>query len=224
MKTKAERPRIAGLYAVTRDATDTAALLAAVRSALRGGAAWLQYRNKGADADLRLDQARALRQLCTELDRPLIVNDDVELALAVAADGVHLGAADGSVAEARRRLGPERLVGVSCYDQMAVARRAVAEGADHVAFGSVFASAVKPGAVRAPLSLIAEARRELGVPVVAIGGITAANAGAVIAAGADAIAVISAVFDAQDVETAARSLAALFAPAHPASAIRRATG
>lgn len=215
---------MAGLYAVTPDLADTDALVAKARAALRGGAAWLQYRSKIPDASLRLAQARALRGLCAELGRPLIVNDDVELALAVAADGVHLGARDGSVAEARRRLGRERLIGASCYDQLAGARRAVAEGADHVAFGSVFVSGVKPGAVRAPLSLITEARRELGVPVVAIGGITAANAGAVIAAGADAIAVISAVFDAPDVEAAARSLAALFSRGRPTSANRRATG
>jgi thiamine-phosphate pyrophosphorylase len=200
-----------GLYALTPDEPDTGALVAAVRAAIAGGAAAVQYRNKGADDGLRRAQAAALAALCREAGVPLIVNDGVELALAVDAAGAHLGRDDGDLAAARRRLGPQRLLGASCYDRLERAAEAVAAGADHVAFGSVFASPTKPAAVRAPLTLFAAAKRRLGVPVVAIGGITLANAADVIAAGADAIAVITALFAADDVAARARAFTALFA-------------
>jgi thiamine-phosphate pyrophosphorylase len=199
-----------GLYALTPDAADTPWLVAAVRSAVAGGAAAVQYRNKGADALCARAQADAVAAVCRAAAVPLIVNDDVELALAVDAAGVHLGAADGDLAAARARLGTGRLLGASCYDRLDDAVRAVAAGADYVAFGSVFASRTKPGAVRAPLALFRDARR-LGVPLVAIGGITLDNARGVIAAGADALAVISALFDADDVAAQARRFTALFA-------------
>jgi len=193
-----------GLYALTPDEPDTAVLAAKVRAAIAGGATAVQYRNKQAPARLRQEQALTLAVLCRGAGVPLLVNDDVELALAVAAAGVHLGRDDGDLAAARRRLGPGRLLGASCYDRIERAERAVAAGADHVAFGSMFASPTKPAAVRAPLALLGAARR-FGVPVVAIGGITLENAPLAIAAGADAIAVITALFDARDV--AARSRA-----------------
>lgn len=201
---------IAGLYAVTPDEPDTASLLARTGTLLAAGMRLLQYRNKSAPPALRLEQARALRALCDRYGARLIVNDSVELALAVGADGVHLGRADGSVAEARARLGASLRVGASCYDRFDLARRALADGADHVAFGSVYPSAVKPDAVRAPLELIRRARRELPVPVVAIGGITPENAAPVVAAGAHALAVLSALYGAADPAAAVRAYARLF--------------
>ncbi len=181
--------RLAGLYALTPGLDGTAALLQRALAAIEGGAAAIQYRSKSDDAALRAAQARALAAACR--GRVLfIVNDDAALAAAAGADGVHLGEDDGSVADARRIVGEDAIIGVSCYGELARARAAVGEGADTVAFGSVFASATKPGARRAPLSLFAEAR-SLGVPLVAIGGIDAGNAQRVIEAGADAVAVIA---------------------------------
>jgi thiamine-phosphate pyrophosphorylase len=200
----------AGLYALTPDDPDTQALVAKVRAAITGGAAAVQYRNKPADPARRTEQARALAALCRAASVPLVVNDDIELALAVDAAGVHLGRDDGDLAAARRRLGPGRLLGASCYDRLDRAEGAVAAGADYVAFGSVFASPTKPAAVRAPLALLGAARR-LGRPVVAIGGITLENAPDAIAAGADALAVITALFDAGDIAARARAFSALFA-------------
>jgi thiamine-phosphate pyrophosphorylase len=205
----AQFPR--GLYALTPDEPDTAVLAAAVRSAVAGGAAAVQYRNKRADAGLRRAQAAALAGLCRAAGVPLIVNDDLELALEVDAAGVHLGRGDGDLAAARRRLPPGKLLGASCYDRLDRAVRAVAAGADYVAFGSVFASPTKPAAVHAPLTLFGAAKRRLEVPVVAIGGITLENARAVVEAGADALAVLTALFGADDVAARARGFTALFA-------------
>ncbi|MEQ1774319.1 MAG: thiamine phosphate synthase [Burkholderiales bacterium] len=199
-----------GLYAVTPDEPDSAHLMALVRSAFTGGARFLQYRNKVADAAVRLAQATALRALCRDFDAALIINDDLELALAVDADGLHLGGEDGSLAAARARLGPDKLLGASCYRSLENAERAIAEGADHIAFGSFFVSTVKPGAVRSTPSLLTEAKQKFNVPVVAIGGITPDNAPLLIAAGADSVAVISALFSAPDVALAAKKFIALF--------------
>ena len=203
--------RIAGLYAITPDLADTDDLLRRVHAALRGGARVLQYRNKTAAPALRLAQAQALQALCAEFGVPLIINDHLDLAIAVGAAGVHLGSDDGNLAEARAQLGPGRLVGASCYDRIELAQAAIAAGADHIAFGSFFASGVKPDAVRPPIDLITRARQRFGVPVVAIGGITPANAPQLIAAGVDAVAVISALFAAPDIEHAAREFRSLFA-------------
>ncbi len=202
---------VRGLYAVTPDTADTVALLGKVEAALDGGARLLQYRNKTADAALRLAQARALAALCRRYRVPLIVNDYVDLALAVDAEGLHLGGEDGSVADARRRLGPHKLLGVSCYRRIENALDAARLGANHVAFGGFFPSRVKPGAAGAPLSILGEAKRRLALPVVAIGGITVDNAPELIAAGADSVAVITALFDAPDVRAAAQRFSALFA-------------
>jgi thiamine-phosphate pyrophosphorylase len=199
-----------GLYALTPDEPDTAVLVAAVRAAVTGGAAAVQYRNKRLDAARRRAQAAALAALCREASVPLIVNDDLELALEVDAAGVHFGRDDGDLAAARRRLPPGKLLGASCYDRLERAALAVAVGADYVAFGSVFPSPTKPEAVRAPLALFGEAKRQLGVPLVAIGGITLENAREVIAAGADALAVITGLFAADDIAARARGFNALF--------------
>jgi thiamine-phosphate pyrophosphorylase len=204
------RSPVSGLYAVTPDLEDTALLVARAAAAIAGGAALLQYRHKTASPALRGEQARALATLCRNRGCRFIVNDDVELALAVDADGAHVGRDDPDPRAARERLGPGRLLGVSCYDEIARARAALAAGADYIAVGSMFPSSVKPGAVRAPLALIGEARAATGLPVVAIGGITLDNAPQVIAAGAAALAVISALFDAPDITAAARAFTALF--------------
>jgi thiamine-phosphate pyrophosphorylase len=202
--------RLAGLYAVTPDLADTEDLVARVTDALEGGASAIQYRNKTAGPALRLAQASALARVHAIRGGIYIVNDDAALAAAVGADGVHIGEEDGAIAAAREVLGPDRIIGVSCYDDFQSARAAVAAGADYVAFGSFFLSAVKPGARRADIALLGEAR-SLGVPVIAIGGITSSNAGELRGAGADAVAVISAVFMAPDIEAAARAVAAAFA-------------
>lgn len=199
-----------GLYAITPDETDTERLLALVQAALQGGAAIVQYRNKQADSALRREQALALLPLCRRAGAPLIVNDDLDIAVAIDADGLHLGADDGDLAAARAALGPGKLLGASCYDRLELAIEARDRGADHVAFGAVFPSSTKPGAVRAPLTLFGQAPSAVGLPAVAIGGINLENAPAVVAAGAHAIAVISALFDAPDVEQQARAFAALY--------------
>ena len=200
---------ISGLFAITPDEHDTAALLRKVELVLQGGARILQYRNKTADAQLRLKQAEALRGLTRKFAVPLIVNDDAELARLVDADGVHLGSADGHVATARAVLGRDKLIGVSCYNRLDLAREAVSVGADYVAFGSFYASPVKPDAVAAAPDLLRQARDELAVPLVAIGGITAHNGARLLEAGADALAVISAVFAAPDIRSAARQFSNL---------------
>ncbi len=201
---------INGLYAITPDEADTEALLRKVRLALEGGARLLQYRNKRADAALRLAQLQRLRELTQRFGALLIVNDDARLAVASDADGVHLGRDDGTVAAARALLGPQKIIGVSCYNSPALAWDAALSGADYVAFGAFFPSTVKPGAVAASLEMLRAARAEIRVPIVAIGGITAQNGAAVVAAGADALAVISALFDAPDVRAAAQDFAQLF--------------
>lgn len=201
---------VRGLYAVTPDIADTAELTAKVEAALVGGAALVQYRNKTADPELRVVQAGTLRALCQARGVPLVINDNIDVATALDADGLHLGKEDGMLSEARARLGPEKLLGASCYDHLESAVAAVRAGADYVAFGSFFASPVKPAAVRAPLTLLREARQRLGVPIVAIGGITLDNASQLIAAGADAVAVISALFSAPDIRVAAERFNELF--------------
>jgi len=206
------KPRLAGLYAITPDESRTDILIEKVSQALRGGASMVQYRNKTASAELRREQGRALAALCRAADAVFIVNDDLALALVLDADGVHLGAEDGDLADARRRLGQGKLLGASCYNRMELAEAAAQASVDYLAFGSVFSSCTKPGAVRAPLDLFAEARRSFALPLVAIGGITLENAPEVFAAGADAVAVISALFDARDIAASAEGFARLHQP------------
>jgi thiamine-phosphate pyrophosphorylase len=194
--------KVRGLYAIT---PETADVMDKVSAALEAGIAMLQYRRKSLPKKERTREARSMAELARARGIPFIVNDDVELALEVGADGVHLGRDDGDPTAARAKLGG-LILGVSCYDRLGLAREAVAAGADYVAFGSVFASATKPAAVRAPLSLFSEAR-SLGVPLCAIGGITLDNARQVADAGADLLAVISDLFDADDVGARARQYA-----------------
>jgi len=192
--------KLRGLYAITPEVSDA---VEKVSLALQGGVALLQYRRKQRD----LAEARAVAALARRHGVPLIVNDDVELALELDADGVHLGRDDGDLGAARRRLG-DRILGASCYDDPGLARRAVQAGADYVAFGSVFASPTKPAAVRAPLALFAT---QLGVPLCAIGGVTLENAPLVLGAGADLLAVVTDLFDAPDIPARAAQFQRLFA-------------
>ncbi len=210
VKRLATKPSVAGLYAITPDLADTSELLRKVRLALQGGARVLQYRNKIADAALQLRQASALRDITREFNTTFIVNDDATLAAQVDADGVHLGGEDGSVAAARALLGETKLLGVSCYNRAPLALAAVQQGADYVAFGAFFPSSVKPEAVKAEVSMLRETRHEIHVPIVAIGGITQQNGAMLIEAGADSLAVISALWDAPDIEQAAKEFSTLF--------------
>lgn len=199
-----------GLYAVTPDGLAAGTLLAQVDAALAGGVRWLQFRDKSADSGQRLALATALQARCAVVGARLIINDDVDLALAVDAAGVHLGADDGDLAAARHRLGPQRILGATCYADLARAERAAAAGVDYLAFGAVYPSPTKPAAVHAPLALLREARERFGLPLAAIGGITLDNAAPVVAAGADLLAVISDLFQAPDITARARHFQQLF--------------
>lgn len=203
--------KLSGLYALTPDQPETTTLLRQVEQALQGGVRLLQYRNKAATAPLRREQATRLLALCRESGAKLIINDDLVLALAIGADGAHLGGKDGDLAAARVALGPGKLLGVSCYADIQRAHDAVRCGADYVAFGSFFASSTKPGAVRAPLALLRQARAELKLPIAAIGGITLESAPQLIATGADLLAVITDLFEASDIRARAAAYGALFA-------------
>ena len=202
-----------GLYAITPDEPDTNRLLARVETVVRAGASWLQYRNKRASDDLRAEQALALQSLCSRFKVPLIINDDWALAAAVGAAGAHLGEDDGELALARHELGPGAILGASCYNDLKLARQAVFAGATYVAFGTFFASPTKPNARQASPELLCEAA-SLGVPRVAIGGITPDNARPLIEAGAEFIAVISGVFDAPDPAAATRAYLSCFEDSH----------
>ena len=192
------------------DARTTRELADAVRNAITGGAALVQYRSKCRDTALQLQQATALQEICRTGDVPLIINDNVELALDVGAAGVHLGREDAQCESVRRQVPPSFIIGVSCYSSIDRARAAVTAGADYVAFGSFFPSPTKPQAPPCPVELLAEARRELHVSVVAIGGITPENGRQLITAGADFLAVITGVFAEDDVCRRARCYQALF--------------
>ena len=200
----------AGVYALTPETADTERLLAQVEAALTGGVAAVQYRDKSGDVARRHEQASELIALCRRFGVPLIVNDDLRLADLTDADGVHLGRDDGSLREARIILGRDKFVGASCYQSLDLAQAAQAAGADYVAFGSFFASPTKPAAPRASLDLLREAAPVIHVPLVAIGGITLANASQLLDAGADSLAVLSALFDAPDIRASAHDLNQLF--------------
>ncbi|AJC47278.1 thiamine phosphate synthase [Xanthomonas sacchari] len=202
-------PAPRGVYLITPDEADGARLLARVAPLLDQGVTWLQYRNKRADAAQRRQQATALQALCARAGVPLIVNDDVALAQAVGAAGVHLGEDDGDLAAARAALGPQALIGASCYDDLALARAATAAGASYVAFGAFFPTRSKVTTRRATPDLLRDAMA-LGLPRVAIGGLTPDNARPLVAAGADLLAVISGVFDAPDPRAALAAYRACF--------------
>lgn len=200
-----------GLYAIA----DTRLLkgeqlVTAVENALLGGARIIQYRDKRSDRHTREKHASHLLQICRASGCPLIINDDIELALQINADGVHLGRADCNITEARARLGQDKLIGASCYDSLDRARQARNDGADYVAFGCFFPSRTKPDAVKVHPDILTQASTQLSVPRVAIGGITVENGAQLIKAGADMLAVIQGVFGQPDVLQAACHLSALF--------------
>lgn len=208
-----------GLYAITPSAETSVtkrhhqavgSLENTSMSAILGGAVMVQYRDTGGESPRRRAEAAALLRLCRSHRVPLIINDDVELARDIGANGVHVGKDDAPVAVARAVLGPHAIIGASCYNSLDKATEAQDAGADYVAFGSFFPSLTKPAAVRASTSLLTAAKRIIRVPIVAIGGITPENGSALLDAGADLLAVVQGVFGQQDPETAARRYADLF--------------
>lgn len=203
---------IQGLYAITDPELIIAEkLIPAVKDAILGGAKIIQYRNKSATHTQQLEQAQQLSSLCKQYQVCFIINDDPELAKAVAADGVHVGKEDGKIADARKQLGHQAIIGVSCYNQLESAQKAIEQGADYVAFGRFFPSKTKPDALQAELHLLEQASRQLSVPIVAIGGITRDNAPQLIKRGANAIAVINDLFhNSQDIYNTAKAYQTLF--------------
>lgn len=203
--------RLRGLYAITDEQlipeTDFAAI---IEQALRGGTSIIQYRDKSDDTDKRQQQATVLRELCNRYSALLVINDDIELAQAVGADGVHLGEDDATIEQARSALGDDAIIGISCYNQLERAVEAQAAGADYVAFGAMFASPTKPHARSASYELINTAKARLDIPVCAIGGIDGHNVAGVIVSGADMVALISGLFAADDITQTAEHIAGLF--------------
>lgn len=204
------RNRLRGLYAITDESLiPEAQFHHVIKQALQGGAAVIQYRDKSDNDEKRQQQATVLRTLCNQYNALLIINDDLELARCVKADGIHLGENDASISEARQALGATAIIGISCYNQLELAIKAENEGANYVAFGAFFTSTVKPGARVAKLDLLSEAKARLNIPVCAIGGITSNNAKQVFDAGADMVAVISGLFAHQQVKPVSRQIADL---------------
>lgn len=199
-----------GLYLVTPNWDDTARMLDCTRAALDAGAAIVQYRNKDAGPAQRGEQGAALLVLCRRFGRPLIINDHVELCIALGADGVHVGGTDVSVASARALLGPDKIVGASCYGDLALARAAARDGASYAAFGGFYPSPVKKYSFTTEPAIIDQAREELALPLVVIGGMTVANAAPLVARGAHMVAAITGVYGADDPGAAARAFGQLF--------------
>ena len=203
--------QLQGLYTITQATTDAPEALATrVELAIQGGAKIIQYRDKGTDKRLRLDQARLLVEICKRHHIPLIINDDVDLASEVRAAGVHLGHEDASCQQARDQLGHDAIIGISCYNELSRAQLAQEQGANYVAFGRFFASSTKPQAVQADLALLDQARQQLQIPIAAIGGITPSNGRSLVEAGAQMLAVIDAVFGQQDIAAAAKQFQQCF--------------
>ena len=211
MQAKFMQSTIAGLYAITPDLEDTARLCQMVEAIILGGASVVQYRNKVANKALRFAQASALLPICRQHQIPFIINDHLDLFLALDADGLHIGGDDGDIRATKQHIGQNKLLGVSCYTDFANAEKAEKAGADYVAFGACFPSNTKPHAPRAELSLFTQAKA-LSVPAVAIGGITLENADSVIKAGASAIAVIGELFNRnlEETKTVAQQFSSLF--------------
>jgi thiamine-phosphate pyrophosphorylase len=207
---KTMRPELRGLYAITPDCADGTRLLSDVEAALAGGCRIVQFRDKTSPMPERVARARALRDLTRRFAATLLINDDLALSFLVDADGVHLGADDGNLSAARAILGPERILGASCYADIATAQQASAAGADYVAFGAVYPSPTKPHAAMATVDLFLQAKNTLTAKTCAIGGITIANAPPLIAAGADLLAVITDLFSAPDIKAHAAAYQSLF--------------
>jgi len=199
-----------GLYLVTPNWDDTEKLLEVSEQALRTGVALLQYRHKSADAGQRREQAGALLALARKYRVPFIINDFVELCEELDADGVHVGGTDASVAQVRAQLGAGKIVGASCYGDLALAHAAQQGGASYVAFGGFYPSLVKKYAVTTDPDIVLQARREIALPCVVIGGMTPINAAPLAARGADMVAAISSVYQADDPVVAVEQFNRLF--------------
>ncbi len=199
-----------GLYVITDRALMGADLLAQAEQAIAGGARLLQYRDKDSKPAQRQQQASALAQLCRQHGMIFIINDDPALAVNVCADGVHLGQSDTDIASARQMLGTDKIIGVTCHASLESAQAAEKAGADYVAFGRFFPSQTKPDVPPAKIGILQQARCSLSIPIVAIGGITPENGGALIAAGADILAVIHGIFGADDIRAATQQYVELF--------------
>ncbi len=200
-----------GLYAITQTDNKSAdTIIKEVVAVIKGGAVVVQYRDKNPVDAIAL--AAKLVEVCHEYHVPLLINDDVDLAIAVGADGVHIGKEDGAIAHARARLGATAIIGASCYNSVELALEAQAQGATYVAFGRFFPSNSKPLAAPAELTTLQAAKLKISVPTVAIGGILPENAGQLLNAGADLLAVIGGLFDKDDIEESARQYKALFEP------------
>lgn len=205
------KPALRGLYAITDPSLAAEyGLINQVREALEGGARIIQYRDKGDDTPRRQAEAGALQALCSSHGALFIINDDLELAAAIGADGVHLGRDDADLNAARQKLGLQAIIGLSCYNELERARQAQAAGADYVAFGRFFPSNTKPQAVQADIALLHQAKQALKIPIVAIGGITPENGAQLVQAGADMLAVIQGVFAQPDIRKACQEFAKLF--------------
>ncbi|MGP1716823.1 MAG: thiamine phosphate synthase [Methylophilus sp.] len=202
---------IKGLYLVTPDCDDTTLLCEQVKQAVQGGVSIVQYRHKTASDALRIEQASALLTICRQARVPLLINDHVALAVTLDADGVHIGQHDQAIAAARAQLGAGKIIGASCYNRFELAQQAQAAGADYIAFGACYPSPTKPDAPRASAELFSRAKQSLSLPVVGIGGITLDNAPPLVAAGADALAVITDIFQATDIAARCRQYLPLFA-------------
>jgi len=205
---------VKGLYAISDQHLIAADKFAAsIEATLRGGASVVQYRDKSSDRQRRGQQAQTVVALCQKYQATSIINDDIELALAVGADGVHLGLEDGSLQQARARLGAQAIIGITCYNDLQRAIQAEQQGANYVAFGRFFSSSTKPNATPATLELLQQARREISLPICAIGGITLKNAPPLLAAGVDLLAVVNALFAHQEagkIEQQSRRFSTLF--------------
>ena len=201
---------IKGLYAITPDMADLNTLIQKTKMAIEGGAFMVQYRSKIQDRDVKIQQCDAILRLCREYKVPCIVNDDVDMCRILKADGVHLGEKDDNIAEVRSILGGDAIIGSSCYDQLSRAKEAQKEGASYVAFGAMFETSTKPHAPRASLALLREAKSQIQIPIVAIGGITMNNAHEVIETGIDAIAVINSLYESNSIKETAETFSRMF--------------
>jgi len=199
-----------GLYLITPDWDDTDKLVAVSELGLQGGAALLQYRHKTADAPLRKKQALALQHLCRRYQRPFIVNDHIELCMELDADGIHVGGLDPCISKVRAAVGPNKIVGASCYGELQLAHMAEKQGASYVAFGGFYASQIKKYPVTTPHHIVTQSKAEVALPTVVIGGMTLENCLPLIAAEADMVAVISSVYFADNPQVAAQEFSKLF--------------
>ena len=208
---KLSHHQLNGLYIVTPDWDDTDKLVSITEQALQGGANIVQYRHKTASAELRKNQALALLELCRSFNKPFIINDHLELCLEIDADGLHVGGTDISVADARTKLGPDKILGASCYGDLELARTAAKGGASYIAFGGFYPSRIKKYAVTTPASIVGDAVKEFDLPNVVIGGMTLENCQPLLAQGADMVAVISSVYMTDQPRLAAHAFTELFA-------------